>query len=139
MSRIRCFSELNRLETFEERFEYLKLGGQVGIATFGYDRYLNQLFYTSGKWKHVRNQVIIRDNGCDLGIQDREINDCIYVHHMNAITIEDIELDRPHLYDIDLLICTSFNTHTAIHYSDESILLKVPKDRVSNDTCPWKR
>jgi hypothetical protein len=136
---IRTYSELRKLDTFEERYNYLKLSGIVGRSTFGSDRYLNQLFYRSNKrWKSTRDVVIIRDNGCDLGIEDYEISERILIHHMNAITIRDIELDREWIYDPEFLVCTSQNTHLAIHYSDESLLPKLPIERKKNDTCPWR-
>lgn len=135
---IRTYSELIRLRTFKERYQYLRLFGRVGIETFGYDRYLNQLFYTSKRWRRTRDLIIIRDNGCDLGIQDREITGMIIIHHMNLITIEDIEMDREELYDPKFLISSSDRTHKAIHYGDESLLPSLPIIRRRNDTCPWR-
>lgn len=135
---IRTYSELIRLRTFKERYQYLRLFGRVGIETFGYDRYLNQLFYTSKRWRRTRDEIIIRDNGCDLGIQDREITGMIIIHHMNLITIEDIEMDREELYDPKFLISSSDRTHKAIHYGDESLLPSLPIIRRRNDTCPWR-
>jgi hypothetical protein len=134
---IRAFRELKRLQTFEERYQYLQLNGIVGKNTFGYDRFLNQIFYNSDHWKAIRDQVIIRDKGCDLGIEGYEIYDKIYVHHINPITMEDIEMEREEVYDPEFLICTSFNTHNAIHYGNESLLPKMLIDRRRNDTCPW--
>lgn len=135
---IRKYSELRRLKTFEERYRYLRLPGRVGEETFGYDRYLNQLLYRSGRWRSVRDIVIIRDNGCDLGIDDYEIRgQIIVVHHMNQITIEDIELNRPEIFDPEFLITTTDNTHKAIHYGNESLLPRLPIIRRQNDTCPW--
>ena len=135
----RCYSELIALPTFEERFRYLKLGGQVGIDTFGYDRHINQNLYQRNlKWKKARDLVIIRDNGCDLGMSDREIYGKIIVHHMNPITLDDIINDRDWIYDPEFLICTTHNTHNAIHYGDEHLLVKAPVERTLNDTCPWK-
>lgn len=137
---IKSYSELIKLHTFEERYRYLKLEGKVGADTFGYDRYLNQLFYQrSPKWKSIRDEVIIRDNGCDLGIEDREIHGRILVHHMNPLTIEDIERESDFLLDPEYLICTTHNTHNAIHYGDESLLIFAPVERTRNDTCPWRR
>lgn len=136
---IRTYSELITLPTFEERFRYLKLGGRVGVETFGYDRYLNQIFYKDSEWLSTRDKVIIRDNGCDLGLPDREIKTRILVHHINPITKEDILLRRRCLFDLDNLICTIKSTHDAIHYGDESILVLAPTIRTKNDTCPWKR
>lgn len=135
----RTYSELQTLKTFEERFNYLKLSGSVGKETFGYDRILNQMLYKSHKWKKVRDKVIIRDNGCDLGVKGREIYGRIIVHHINPITVDDILNERPEVYDPEYLICTSDLTHNAIHYSDENILVKDPVERTKNDTCPWKR
>lgn len=135
----RTYSDLCRLETFEERYRYLRLPGRVGEETFGYDRYLNQLLYRSGQWRRTRDIVIIRDNGCDLGIDDYEIRgQIIVVHHMNQITIEDIELNRPEIFDLEFLITTTDNTHKAIHYGNESLLPRPPIIRRRNDTCPWR-
>lgn len=136
---IRTYSELITLPTFEERFQYLKLDGRVGEETFGFDRYLNQIFYGSDEWKSVRDFVIIRDGGCDLGIPGREIHGRILVHHMNPIRQEDILRRSKYLLDPEYLICTIKNTHDAIHYSDEGILILDPIERTKNDTCPWKR
>jgi hypothetical protein len=138
MTMIRSYTELQRLKTFEERYNYLKLGGVVGESTFGFDRYLNQMLYTSKRWRQTRDKIIIRDGACDLGIDDREINSRVFIHHMNTLTIEDVELDRYIIYDPEFLICTSFDTHNAIHYGDESKLPRLPIDRRRNDTCPWK-
>lgn len=136
---IRTYSELISIPTFEDRFRYLMLGGRVGKETFGFDRYLNQLFYKDDEWLSTRDKVIIRDNGCDLGIPDREIRTRILVHHINPITKEDILLRRKCLFDLENLICTIKSTHDAIHYGDESILILAPAIRTRNDTCPWKR
>lgn len=137
---IRTYSELITLPTYEERFNYLKLSGRVGIETFGFDRYLNQKVYQRDpRWKKARDVVIIRDNGCDLGIEGREIYGKIIVHHMNPITTEDILRDRDWIYDPEFLICTVHNTHNAIHYGDENLLIKAPVARTPNDTCPWKQ
>jgi hypothetical protein len=135
---IRTYRELQRLKTFEERFQYLQLRGIVGESTFGYDRYLNQILYTSRRWRGSRDKVIIRDDGCDLGIEDREIQGRIIIHHMNPITIEDIELERDIIFDPEFLISTADLTHKAIHYGDESLLPQMPIERRRNDTCPWK-
>lgn len=135
---IRNYQDLMRFKTFEDRYNYLKLGGTVGDRTFGFDRYLNQLLYTSDRWRKLRNHIIVRDNGCDLAIEDREINDMVVIHHINPITIEDIELLRDVVFAPEYLICTSKNTHLAIHYGDESLLTKLPEPRRPNDTCPWK-
>lgn len=139
MSIIRTYSELITLPTFEERYRYLRLGGRVGEDTFGFDRYLNQIFYTSNEWRDVRDYVIIRDGGCDLGIPDREIFGKILVHHMNPIRQEDILRRSKFLLDPEYLICTIKNTHDAIHYGDESLLILAPTERSKNDTCPWRR
>lgn len=136
---IRTYSELITLPTFEERFRYLQLGGKVGEDTFGHDRYLNQMFYASDEWRRIRRDVIVRDNGCDLGIQDREIHGLIIIHHMNPITIEDIINRSEFLLNPEYLISTVKNTHDAIHFSDERILITDPIERKPNDTCPWKR
>ena len=136
---IRTYSELSKLLTFEERFQYLSLDGKVGEETFGFDRYLNQMFYRSQKWKAVRDYVIVRDNGCDLGVEGYEIHGRIIIHHMNPITIRDIEKESDFLLDPEYLITTVHNTHNAIHYGDENILIKAPIERSKNDTCPWKK
>lgn len=136
---IRTYSELITLPTFEERYQYLKLGGKVGEDTFGFDRYINQVFYKSAEWRSVRDYVIIRDGGCDLGIPDREIYGKILVHHMNPIRQEDIIQRSKYLLDPEYLICTVKNTHDAIHYSDESLLILEPVERTKNDTCPWRQ
>ena len=135
---IRTYSELIKLPTFEERFRYLSLEGVVGASTFGFDRYLNQVFYRSQRWKKIRDHVILRDNGCDLAMEGYEIYDRILVHHMNPITIQDIERESEYLIDPEFLISTVHNTHNAIHYGDESLLPILPVERRPNDTCPWK-
>ena len=135
---IRSYTALMRLPTFEERFEYLKLSAIIGESTFGYERYLNQAFYRSPEWKRFRREVILRDGGCDLAIADREIIDRIEIHHINPITIEDIENGESLLLDMDNAICTSPRTHKAIHYGDSSLLMKDPVIRRPNDMCPWR-
>lgn len=136
---IRTYSELSKLTTFEERYRYLRLGGRVGEETFGFDRWINQMFYKDPEWLKIRDEVIIRDNGCDLGIEGREIYSRIIVHHMNPITKADI-LDRSEfLLNPEYLICTVKNTHDAIHYGDENLLITLPMERSANDTCPWRR
>ena len=135
----RTYSELSRLQTFDERFNYLQLNGVVGKDTFGFDRYFNQLFYRSKEWKHIRNIVIIRDNGCDLGCEGYDIYDKILIHHMNPISIEDINKSSDILLNPEFLICTSQLTHNAIHYGDKSQLIKEPLIRTPGDTCPWKK
>lgn len=134
----RSYRELRRLRTFEERFEYLKISGVVGRETFGFQRYLNQKFYHSTEWKHARRDIIVRDNGCDLGVKDREIFGRIIVHHINPITIEDIEFGRDIIFDPNNLICCSHNTSNAIHYGDTSLLIKLPQQRRKGDTKLWK-
>ena len=136
---IRSYSELIKLKTFEERFNYLKLEGEVGVDTFGNDRILNQLLYKSDRWLKVRDKVIIRDNGCDLGIEGREIYGRILVHHMMPITVEDILNEEDWIFDPEYLISTMHMTHNAIHYSDDNILMKDPVVRSMNDTCPWRK
>ena len=136
---IRTYSELSKLKTFEERYQYLRLNGAVGKETFGFDRYLNQFFYRSQKWKTVRDKVIIRDNGCDLGIEDYDIHGRILIHHMNPITLQDLETGSEFLLDPEFLISTTHNTHNAIHYGDESLLITAPIERCKNDTCPWRQ
>lgn len=135
---IKSYSELIMLPTFEERFEYLSLNGQVGEETYGFDRWVNQRFYKSSEWKQIRNHVIVRDSGCDLGILGREISDRIIVHHMNPILLRDIQDGTSFLLDPEYLICTCHNTHEAIHYGSADILIKDPVVRKPNDTCPWK-
>lgn len=139
MTNIKTYSDLITIPTFEERYRYLRLGGQVGAETFGFDRWLNQKFYKDPEWLAVRNQVIIRDNGCDLGIPGREIHSRILIHHMNPITKDDILRRSKYLLDPEYLICTIKNTHDAIHYGDESLLIPDPIVRSRNDTCPWRR
>lgn len=136
---IRTYSELITIPTFEERFLYLKLDGAVGFDTFGHDRIFNQRFYNSVEWKRIRDYVIVRDFGSDLGIEDRPINGKILIHHMNPIMLDDIIHSTDFLLNPEYLICTSLNTHNAIHYSDESILASSPIERRPNDTCPWRR
>lgn len=136
---IRTYSDLILLPTFEERFDYLDLNGIVGERTFGSRRYLNQILYTTDRWKETRRNVIIRDNGCDLGIKDREIMFAITVHHMNPITIEDILNEDPKVYDMEFLITTADSTHRAIHYSNKNILQSAPVERTPFDTCPWRK
>ena len=139
MTDIKTYSQLITLPTFIERYKYLKLEGVVGGETFGFDRYLNQMFYKSIEWKSVRDHVIVRDNGCDLGIEDRIIGECILVHHMNPIRIEDIKSRSEFLLDPEYLICVSKNTHNAIHYGDSELLITEPIERSKNDTCPWRQ
>ena len=136
---VKTYSELIALPTFIERYRYLRLGGQVGDSTFGFDRWLNQRFYKDPEWLTIRDKVIIRDNGCDLAMEGREIYGKILVHHINPITKEDILRRDRSLFDPENLICTIKNTHDAIHYGDESLLIVGPTIRTPHDTCPWKR
>lgn len=135
---IRTYFELVRLPTFEERYEYLRLGGGVGKETFGFDRYMNQFFYRSPEWRRIRDLVIARDNGCDLGIPGREIYNRILIHHMNPIRPEDIRDRSDLLLNPEYLITTIHETHQAIHYGDEQLLVHAPIERAKYDTCPWK-
>lgn len=136
---IRTYSELITYSTFEQRFEYLKLNGSVGKDTFGFDRIFNQKFYRSKEWKSVRNFVILRDNGCDLGIEGYEINNQgAYIHHLNPIVLEDIEKKTDYLLNPEFLITTTHRTHNAIHYGDKELLILSPIERTKNDTCPWR-
>jgi hypothetical protein len=135
----RCYTELKRLKTFEERYEYLKLDGVVGVSTFGFDRYLNQMLYTSKRWKRTRSDIIVRDGACDLGIEGRDIYDRIMIHHMNPMDKEDFDLDNDDFYNPEFLICSAYPTHNAIHFGDEKLLTRLPVERKRNDTCPWKR
>ena len=133
----KSYTELSKLKTFEERFNYLKLDGKVGSETFGYDRYLNQIFYKSQKWKQARDKVIIRDNGCDLGIDGYQINDKIIIHHMNPISLEELESGSNEIYDPEYLICVSDTTHNAIHFGNDNILEKIIIERKPGDTKLW--
>lgn len=135
---IKRYSELILLPTFEERYKYLQLNGIIGDETFGFDRYINQMFYRSQEWTQVRDYVIVRDNGCDLGIEGHEIRGKILIHHMNPIGIKDIQQVNKFLLDPEYLITTMLSTHNAIHYGDESLLVTDPIERSKNDTCPWK-
>lgn len=136
---IRTYSEMILLPTFIERFRYLQIGGKVGAETFGYDRYLNQTLYRTAEWKRFRREVIIRDNGCDLGCDDREIYGKILVHHINPITADDIINRHSNVFNLDNVVCVSLDTHNAIHYGDEELLMLGPIERTKNDTCPWRR
>lgn len=137
-STIRTYSKLIMYSTFEDRFRYLSLKGQVGEETYGFDRWVNQKFYKSREWKQIRDYVIVRDSGCDLGILGREIPDRIIVHHINPILVYDIQYATDYLLNPEYLICVSNNTHQAIHYGDENLLITMPAPRAANDTCPWK-
>lgn len=136
--RLRTYSELVKLPTFEERFEYLRLDGIVGKDTFGYDRYLNQQFYHSQEWQRIRDRVILRDNGFDLGVDGYYIRGSIYIHHMNPISQHDVLNHNAVLVDPEFLICVSRETHNAIHYGDASQIVRDPVERKPNDTCPWR-
>lgn len=133
----RCYKELRCLQTFEERYRYLRLSGTVGDSTFGFDRRFNQDFYQSKEWKHARDKVILRDNGCDLGVEGREIVKGVVIHHMNVITLKDILEGSDWIFDPEFLICVSDRTHKAIHYGDESLLILAPKERRPGDTKLW--
>ena len=135
---IKTYSELIQYPTFEDRFKYLQLKGRVGEDTFGFDRYINQRFYRSIEWKRIRDQVILRDKGCDLGILGHEIYGRVIIHHMNPISAKDISDATDYLLNPEYLICVSHLTHNAIHYGDESILVTTPIERRKNDTCPWR-
>lgn len=139
MTMIRRYSELSKLETFKERFEYLRLDGTVGEDTFGFDRYMNQMFYKSKEWLSIRRQIIIRDNGCDLGVEGHEIHGRILIHHMNPIILDDIVRQTELLLNPEYLITTTLTTHNAIHYGNIGLLPTAPVERSANDTCPWKR
>lgn len=133
----RSYLQLRQLETFLERFEYLSLKGQVGVHTFGFDRWMNQEFYHSYEWKTVRRQVIIRDLGCDLGVDGYEIHGDLLIHHINPLTPEDLHNGAELALDMDNLITTSHQTHNAIHYGDESLLSRLPIERIPGDTRLW--
>lgn len=135
--KIRTYSELITLSTFEERFNYLTLRGTIGVVTFGFDRYLNQDFYNSWSWRSVRDKIIIRDNACDLGLSGRDIFDSIRIHHMNPMTIDDIEDGNPAVFDPEFLICTSIGTHNAIHFGSSKNLPRLPIGRRKGDTKLW--
>jgi hypothetical protein len=137
MATSRSYSELRRLDTFEERYHYLRLGGRLGIRTFGFDRWVNQRFYKSQEWKYVRDQVILRDNGCDLGVLGFEIHSGLLIHHMNPISMKDLEAGEDWIIDPNFLITTTLRTHNAIHYGDENLLPRGPIERKSGDTTLW--
>lgn len=136
---VRTYSELSLLQTFEERYGYLRLNGVIGEETFGFDRFVSQDFYKSRQWKTIRDSVIVRDNGCDLGIEGYEIRGRILIHHMNPITPSDIATQSEFLLNPEYLISTTHMTHNAIHYGDEKLIIRVPIERTPNDTCPWRR
>ena len=136
--KMKTYNECIKLKTFDERFEYLQLHGLVGEETFGYSRYLNQILYRSPEWKRLRQEVIIRDNGCDLAFNGYEINGKILIHHINPISLQDIEERSPKVFDMNNLITVSFMTHQAIHYGSKDLLLLDPVERKPNDQCPWR-
>ena len=136
--KIKSYSEMCSFSTFIERFNYLKLNGKVGIETFGFDRYLNQVLYCSQEWKRFRRQVIIRDNGCVFGLDGYNINGRLIVHHINPITLEQIEQRDPMIFSMENVVCVTHNVHEAIHYGDESLIPTDPIIRKPNDTCLWK-
>lgn len=137
--KIRTYSELIQIPSFEERFRYLQLNGIIGEETFGFERVLNQSFYRSQKWKSIRDYVIVRDNGCDLAMDGHEIRSKILIHHMNPLRKEDILGESDYLTNPEYLICTLLSTHNAIHYGDESQLINKPIERTKYDTCPWRK
>lgn len=134
---IRTYSEVIKLKTFEERFEYLQLSGKLGVVTFGFDRHLNQAFYNSGQWRSVRKEIIIRDKGCDLGIPGLEIISGIRVHHLNPVAIEDLERGNLDILDPEFLICTSLDTHNAIHFGGKRGPIFTVQERRKGDTDLW--
>lgn len=135
---MKTYSKCIKLKTFDERFEYLQLRGLVGEETFGYSRYLNQILYRSPEWKRLRQHVIMRDNGCDLAMDGYEIFGKILIHHINPISLQDIEERNPKVFDLNNLITVSFMTHQAIHYGSKDLLLLDPVERKPNDQCPWR-
>lgn len=134
----KTYSELITIPTFEERFQYLQLKGSVGKDTFGYDRYLNQVLYSSPEWKRLRNQIIIRDGACDLACEGYDIHGRILIHHLNPITVDDVLARSRKVFDPDNLVCVTHSTHNAIHYGDANLLVTGPIIRTKNDTCPWR-
>ena len=134
---MRTYSELAQIDNFEDRFEYLKLGGEVGATTFGFDRYVNQQFYRSREWRLMRQKIIARDIGCDLGIEGYEIYDRIYIHHMNPMTVDDLTHGNEDILDPEYLISTTHRTHNAIHYGDPSLIVEEFVPRTSGDTQLW--
>lgn len=135
---IRTYSELLTFKTFMDRYNYLKLSGRVGVETFGFDRYLNQMLYRSKRWKELRPKIISRDSACDMAMEDYDISDRIIIHHMNPISIEDIENERDDIFNPEFLVCVSPNTHNAIHFGDDKKLPKPIIKRQPNDMCPWR-
>ena len=135
----KTYSELITIKNFEDRFEYLRLNGSVGKDTFGHNRYLNQLLYRSAEWKRLRRTIIIRDNGCDLACEGFDIDGRLLIHHINPITVDDVVARNPIVFDPNNLITTTHNTHNAIHYGDDTLLIVSPIERTKNDTCPWRK
>lgn len=138
MSNIKTYSELITIPSFIERYRYLRIGGRVGIETFGHDRYLNQILYKTGEWKRFRRDIIVRDKACDLACEDYELYDKILVHHIDPITVEDVLRRDPKIFDPENVISTSLNTHNAIHYGNEDLLFTGLVERRPHDTCPWR-
>lgn len=138
MTMVKTYTELIRFKTLEERYRYLRIGGRVGEETFGFDRWMNQVFYKDPRWRDIRDEVITRDNGCDLGLEGYDIHGKIFVHHMNPVTKDDILHNFDSLLNPEFLISTSKRTHDAIHYGNEDLLPQSPIVRTRNDTCPWK-
>lgn len=136
---IKTYSELISIPDYLGRYNYLKIGGRIGAETFGYDRYLNQILYTSAEWRAFRRKIIIRDGGCDMAHEDYILDDYIIVHHINPITVEDVLNRDPKVFDPENVVCVHLRTHNAIHYGDESLLMLPPVERSKNDTCPWRR
>jgi hypothetical protein len=136
---MKCYSELIKLDNFEERYQYLKLNGKLGESTFGYDRWVNQRLYQSPEWRKTRDAIIIRDSACDLAIEDRAIFGMILIHHMNPLSLKDIEYQTKKVFDPEFLICVTKRTHNAIHFGDERLLTSIPKERKLFDTCPWRQ
>lgn len=139
MTTIKTYSELIKLPTFIERYRYLRIGGKIGVDTFGHDRYLNQILYNSDEWRSFRAEIIVRDNGCDLGCEGYDIYKYAMVHHINPITVQDVLNRHPKVFDPENVITTVLATHNAIHYGDESMLVIEPIVRTRNDTCPWRK
>lgn len=136
-TQMKTYTEMSKFKTYKDRYRYLRIGGKVGDRTFGYERYLNQVFYTSSKWRQLRNSIIIRDEGNDLGVDGYSIKGSIYIHHINPLTKQQIESNDPAMFDPENLICVSFDTHQAIHYGNEDLLPEVYISRSANDTKLW--
>lgn len=134
---LKSYSDLRRLDTIQERYDYLKIGGSVGATTFGSDRWINQRFYSSGVWRRARDQVIVRDGGCDLGIEEYQIHKGLYIHHMNPLTVDQLREGDDSILDPEFLITVAFKTHNAIHYGDDSLLPRPPVVRRAGDTKLW--